>query len=145
MYSLFEELYGNESTETARKLLELEALEVPALEMPEGKPSAKFVKQANSIMDADFTTSIVGDSLPTSANPEYDEQLDRMFKRGGQTGEKLRKYHSVSTSLTEAMKKMIKQFEEFFSVDDKRLLDKAVNALDITAFFNLFELRVYQE
>lgn len=146
MWGLYEELYGCESTATTRKVLELESREIPDFELPKGKPESKYSRNANAIMQDDFTKSVIGDSLPAARKheQEQEEQLERMFKSGGKAGEKLKKLNRVTSSLPEAMKLMVKSFEEFFSVEDRELLDKAITCLDLQAFFNLFELKVYQ-
>jgi len=147
MSDLFSEVYGFDTTEQIKKRVEFENTEVPNIneDLFSGRPDSKYAAGANRILHEAFCKDIMGTDfeLPANQQNEQDERLITFCKSQGKVGQKLAGLRKVYSSLPEAMAKMVETFREFFTVEDRELLEKAISSLDLPAFFSILNARVY--
>jgi len=146
MENYFTEIYGLDSTESIEKRFRAESREVPSIDESAftGSPSAKYTAQANKIVAKAFASAVIGEDIDDIAvAPAISAQHEQLCKRAGLVGEKLLRLSKASSSLPEGMRKMVENFAEFFTAEDRSLLAKAIAALDLPLFFQIVNARVY--
>lgn len=147
---MFDELF--DSLEGLKRELTVSKTAIPDIDLddPTFFDKAQKVSPKNAVKierDA-LAKEFLGDIPETDPVHELqraadkDKELDLMLKAGGLAGKKLSRMRKASMTLEEGMAHLISSFEEFFSLEEQAMLERSIKALDLPAFFQLFNSRV---
>jgi hypothetical protein len=162
MHTEFDDLFKTENFSATGEVLPVISKDVPDFVPLDGKPDPRMNRAVASLVLGDELSEILGTSPSpewalsgfdkeyqqvkkvTAAQPTQTIDVDAMCKAAGKPGEKLKKMLlKGSYSLTEGMDAMLNSFKEFFSDEEVGLLKRAIDSLDLPAFFQLMNSRVY--
>ena len=108
------------------------------------RASKSFGQVAVSLLRKELATAMLGDTGP-SEDPihelqrvsDNDAMLDQLLKNHGHTGKQLARMRK-SMSIDAGMTALFNANQELFDLDQQKLIQKAIAALDISVFLTLF-------